>query len=468
MSRASVLPPSYLARSKRPYVTFLLLFISTGAYLAEWITGGGEWVLTHFAQDRIKVWDGQYWRLFTALFIHHSMVFHLMMNMLALLALGRVIERVLGWWRFSVLYFVSGIAGSFSFQAFSDGHLALGASGAVYGIFGALALILTSRTPTGELVPRWKFLGTMLFVLAADQVFAYLLKFGGAEISLGVSAHFGGLVSGVALGYVLIPRPLGSTHRVQQLRVAVTAVFALCFGAVGVYGCIYPSEDANWRTLTEMRTLQAPLREGNFEEALERWRDLTIEDETFRRQMGYVLFDGLMAVGKQDQAEDVLDDLIASAVSELKVREKRGTQSAESLNELAWFYALRGTNLEEAKLYADGAVRSVQAKRGGNAWLWLHRLFSYTQDRSEESQYLNTRGWIELQLSEDELAIKDLKEAAELDPIGPNFLYLAWAHEQLGNEEEAREAVGKAHLAGGFTLYEGRVLEVLQEKLGDF
>ena len=466
MTSPSVPPPPYQAKSKRPYVTYVLLLISVSAYVVEWITGQGGWVLTHLAHERVKVWDGQYWRLLTALFIHHSMVFHLAMNMLALLVLGRVIERVLGSWRFFVLYLASGIAGSLFFQAFSDGWgPALGASGAVYGVFGALALILTSRTATAELVPRWRFLGTIVFVVAADQVLAYSLEFGGAGVSLAVSAHLGGLVSGVALGYVLTPRPLGSTQRVRRLQVAVASAFVLFFAAVGVYGCLYTIDDANWRALTEVRALQVPLRERKFEEALEPWYGLRTQDEAFKRALGYDLYDGLMAQGRQDLAEKVLDELIASAAVELKVAEKQGPVSAARLNELAWLYALRGKKLNEAKKYAIEAVRIVQERRRENMWA---KLFPNAQARLEESQYLNTRGWVKLQLSEDESAIEDLTVAAELLPIGAHFLYLAWAQEQLGDEAAAREAAGKAHSAGDLSLYESRVLEELRARLGDF
>jgi tetratricopeptide (TPR) repeat protein len=214
-----------------------------------------------------------------------------------------------------------------------------------------------------------------------------------------------------------------------------------------------------------MRALQVPLREKKFEEALERWYGLRTQDEVFKRGLGYHLYDGLMAVGKQDLAEKVLDELIASAVAELKVTEKQSTQLAERLNELAWLYALRGKNLEEAKKYAIEAVRIVRERRRENVWV---KLFPNAQARLEESQYLNTRGWVELQLLEDELAIKYLAEAAELAPIGSNLLYLALAHDALGEEDAAREVAGKAHSAGDLSLYESRLLEELRERLVEF
>jgi rhomboid protease GluP len=456
----------YQAKARRPYVTYILLFISVGAYLVEWNAGGEEWVLTHLAQERVKVWEGQYWRLFTAIFIHHTMVSHVAMNMLALLALGRVIERVLGSGRFLLLYLASGLAGSLFFQAFSEGAgPALGASGAVYGVFGALALVLTSRTAIGELVPRWKFPATLLFVVAADQVVAYGLEFGGAGVSLAVSAHLGGLVAGSALGYVLTPRPLGSTPRVRRLQMAVASAFVLSVSAVGVYGCVLRTPAADLRSWIEVRALEVQLQERNFERAFELWYGLRTRDRGLKQGKGLGVYDGLMSIGKQDLAEKALNELIASALAALMATDKQSPQRAQCLNEVAWLCGQRGTDLQQAKDFAIEAVGLAREARSENVWL---RLFPGAPARLEESLYLNTLGWVELQLAEYDLGITHLEEAADLVPMGANLLYLALGHDVLGQTDAAREVAGQARLAGDLTLYETRLLEELQQSLGEF
>jgi membrane associated rhomboid family serine protease len=124
------------------------------------------------------------------------------MNMLVLYWCGTVVERALGTWRFLLVYFVSGIAGSAGALLFSGPFaVTVGASGAIYGIFGAL-LILEYRA-TGTLAGP--ALGLIVINLA--------LSFAIPNISWG--GHVGGLVGGTLATFVLLhfqyarPRSLG-------------------------------------------------------------------------------------------------------------------------------------------------------------------------------------------------------------------------------------------------------------------
>jgi membrane associated rhomboid family serine protease len=145
--------------------------------------------------------DGDWYRLVTAMFLHASLL-HLAFNMLALYWLGTIVEQALGTWRFLLLYFVSGIAGSAGALALSNPFaVTVGASGAIYGIMGAL-LVLEYRA-TGS------FAGQALGLIVLNLALTFAIP----NISIG--GHLGGLVGGILATFALAhfryarPRSLG-------------------------------------------------------------------------------------------------------------------------------------------------------------------------------------------------------------------------------------------------------------------
>jgi membrane associated rhomboid family serine protease len=136
---------------------------------------------------------GGYYRLFTSMFLHFG-IFHLLMNMWALWVLGRTLEAALGPLRFLALYMVSGLGGSVAVYYFGrpDG-LAAGASGAIFGLFGALVVVL-------------RRLGRSTASVMPILLINLIITFGVPGIS--IAAHLGGLVTGavVAAGLAYAPR----------------------------------------------------------------------------------------------------------------------------------------------------------------------------------------------------------------------------------------------------------------------
>ena len=133
--------------------------------------------------------DGEWYRMVTAMFLHASLL-HLAFNMLALYWLGTVVEQALGTWRFLLIYFVSGLAGSAGALVFSDpGAVTVGASGAIYGIMGAL-LVLEYRA-TGS------FAGPVLGFIVLNLALTFAIP------NISVGGHLGGLVGGILATFAL-------------------------------------------------------------------------------------------------------------------------------------------------------------------------------------------------------------------------------------------------------------------------
>ncbi len=157
--------------------------------------------------------DGAYWQLVTSMFLHVE-IWHLAANMLALFLLGPQIEAVLGRARFLALYLVSGLAGSATvYWLASEFGITLGASGAIYGLFAALAVIV--HKIGGDL----RSLGGLLLI-------NLVITFAVPNISW--QGHLGGFVGGALITGLLVYAPKGPRRpRVQWLGIAGLGVLVL-------------------------------------------------------------------------------------------------------------------------------------------------------------------------------------------------------------------------------------------------
>src|SRR5919204_5604265 len=168
-------------------VTRLLIALNVGVYVLEFIQTG-SWTETSgsiFGKGVLygpAVAQGDWWRLITAAFLHYNAI-HLFMNMLGLYWFGTALELRLGAARYLALYLVSGLAGSAGALVLSPLAVTVGASGAIFGILGAM-LILEWQT-TGRLG------GNALTLIVINLPLSFAI----ANISIG--GHVGGLIGGL-------------------------------------------------------------------------------------------------------------------------------------------------------------------------------------------------------------------------------------------------------------------------------
>jgi rhomboid protease GluP len=183
----------------RPRVTYVMMGILIVVFVIETLAGGSEnpLVLINLgANVGPLVTTGEYWRLFTANFLHIGLM-HIAFNLYALYIVGTEVEMFYGPWRFLVIYLLSGLSGAIASYAFTYG-LSAGASTAVFGLIGTLFAFFTrNRAVFGEM-SRTRL--TNLIIVIVINVF-----YGLSVSAIDNWGHIGGFVGGFILGWLLCP-----------------------------------------------------------------------------------------------------------------------------------------------------------------------------------------------------------------------------------------------------------------------
>jgi len=202
--------------------TTTLLAINLAVFIARFLPGLN--VVGRFVNFGPLTIGGEYWRLVTAGFLHEEF-FHIAFNMWCLWSLGRLSERLFGKWQTFGIYLLTGVGGSLLSIAYDPMRAELGASGAIFGIAGALLAglkfgnLAISATERRSIISSMVFFVVMNFALGTGA-----LGFGfGARIDN--MCHLGGFVTGLLMGL-----PLGAfarNHKLYQLATILVTVGVL-------------------------------------------------------------------------------------------------------------------------------------------------------------------------------------------------------------------------------------------------
>lgn len=223
-------------------ITPLLMAVNVLVFAAMLLSGAGLW----HSQNGVQLaWganfgpatqDGQWWRLGSAMFLHFGLL-HLALNMWALWDGGQWVERMYGHFRFAAIYFVAGLAGNLLSLVIHQGHaVSGGASGAIFGLYGALLSYLwleRSQIQRGEF--RWLFWAAIGFSVAS-------IAFGLMVPGIDNAAHIGGFIAGLLMG-VLIKPNAGPVVMPQRTKLTAGLVF---IALVGVMVANIPQQAYRW------------------------------------------------------------------------------------------------------------------------------------------------------------------------------------------------------------------------------
>lgn len=184
-----------------PIVTYAIIGLTAFVFLLQWIPGLNVTNALLYAGVYSDPAYGAFqpWRMLTAVFVHsQGFIFHILLNMYTLWIFGRILETMLGHWRFLALYLISGFAGSVGVLFLADAQTAVvGASGAIFGLLGAF-LVIQRRMGADT--------RGLMVLLAINLVIGFI-----PGVNIAWQAHLGGLVGGALVGLILV-----NTRKRQQ------------------------------------------------------------------------------------------------------------------------------------------------------------------------------------------------------------------------------------------------------------
>ena len=225
--RGWVRQASRAARMGALVVTYAMMAICILMYLVTWVFPSLKSSLALvplFLMSRP-------WTILTGAFLHGGLL-HILFNMLSLYWVGRAIEPVLGWWRFLTVYLVSALGGSAFILAWcliQPSELfvgTVGASGAVFGLFGAVFVL--QRLGGADTTP-------ILTLLGINLVYGFLAS------GISWQAHIGGAVAGVAATWVLarLARPRSGITEAAQNRRQLLVALGMIAGIVALNALVF-------------------------------------------------------------------------------------------------------------------------------------------------------------------------------------------------------------------------------------
>ena len=180
---------------KQPIVTYIIMAICIILFILMELSGGStnsQTLLKYGANLDVLVKNGEYYRLFTCIFLHIG-IMHLLCNMYSLYIIGREVENLFGKIKYIIIFILSGIFGSIMSLAFTHNTISAGASGAIFGLLGVLLYFgMHYRTYLGEAIKR-----SIIPIIVVNLIIGFFAE------GIDLAAHIGGLVGGILLAMMV-------------------------------------------------------------------------------------------------------------------------------------------------------------------------------------------------------------------------------------------------------------------------
>lgn len=180
---------------KQPIVTYIIMAICIILFILMELSGGStnsQTLLKYGANLDVLVKNGEYYRLFTCIFLHIG-IMHLLCNLYSLYVIGREVENLFGKIKYIIIFILSGIFGSIMSLAFTHNTISAGATGAIFGLLGALLYFgMHYRTYLGEAIKR-----SIIPIIVVNLIIGFFAE------GIDLAAHIGGLVGGVLVAMMV-------------------------------------------------------------------------------------------------------------------------------------------------------------------------------------------------------------------------------------------------------------------------
>ncbi len=223
----------------RPIITPAIILICIAIFAAMVAAGASAFgpansVLIDWGGNfaPLVVLDHQLWRLFTSVFLH-SGIFHILINMYCLLAIGPLVERWYGHFAFACLYVLSGVGGEVATLLWVQPmSVSVGASGAIFGVFGGLLGHLAIRRHEVPVAMLRRLRTGALSIVVFSTLFSL------SASGINTAAHLGGLATGLASGLLMtaVAHPRVSHRRGLGLAVRLILIVILLASGLAAIG----------------------------------------------------------------------------------------------------------------------------------------------------------------------------------------------------------------------------------------
>jgi membrane associated rhomboid family serine protease len=208
----------YFARGRGtvlPVATYAILGITIAVSLAAMLASDGVAIFNALELDKKAVAAGEIWRLWTVTLLHDPgpippISLHLLFNMYALDLSGPLVERLYGGWLMTTFYLVCALGGSLASFAFGDAQFGIGASGAIFGLFGILLVATRTHHPALDRNSR-NFITQLGGILVLNIIIGLA-----ASGYVDNFAHLGGFITGALLGIAFVPGKVATIRSMWQ------------------------------------------------------------------------------------------------------------------------------------------------------------------------------------------------------------------------------------------------------------
>ncbi|RWZ60076.1 rhomboid family intramembrane serine protease [Halobacillus fulvus] len=275
----------------KPKVTYWLLILNILMFFYIETVGSSTSITTlieYGAKYNPGIIDGEWWRIVSSMFLHIGML-HLFMNMLALFYLGTAVERIYGSIRFTGIYFLAGIFGGLA-SFMLNPHVAAGASGAIFGLFGALLYFGVHHSQLFFRTMGWN----LIFVIGINVAFGLMVP----QIDNG--AHMGGLIGGfIASALFSLP-----DKRNGKQQTAALFIYLVSIAGMGVLG--YQSVFNGQQALSQVQETQELNQQEEFEQVIKLTTEALEQPGDYEAELRFNRSYALIQQGEIDQATEDL------------------------------------------------------------------------------------------------------------------------------------------------------------------
>ncbi len=416
-------------------VIFFVMIFSSGARILR--AAPQETLLNWGANLGALTSFGEYWRLFTCMFVHAS-ILHLIFNMWALYTLGPTVSAIYGNLRFLAIYLMSGFAGALASSAWNPTQTSAGSSGAIFGIAGALLSVYILHGPEADKARAFGHPIAFAAMIAAS------IFYGLFNPDIDNAAHIGGVMGGILCGLFLQPGNENNKQLRQAMQLAALLTMMIFTSIICVSAARIDKRSTTFRIAV---AAMANLRANNFEKALQGY-DILVKDEP---SSTYLVGRAAALTGLKQYMRALADCELACSLdpkdpnahlARARVNHELGNEkdAIKDLSKVINEFPNKSPAFN-SRAWSEIAVGDYkQAVEDASQAIKLD---------ADDSESLDTRGLAFYHLQEFDKALADFQHGLDLDPKnGACHYHRSLVYKQQGKPDEAEQELQASKTLG--------------------